>query len=92
MTRGTITLTDFTHYQVLKRETWVDPVWVRIFVMDECETCGGPVAAANSLQIEIHEDQLTKNGLKVWSGPLIEGWHDEATGMEVCDNCPRRDA
>lgn len=80
-----IDLTAFTHYLPL------DTGYFKVFVMDECETCGGPLAAANAMSIlprgENPESILVWHGLKRVDTHPADGYYDDETDMEVCDNC-----
>lgn len=59
-----------------------------LYELDACETCGGPVVAANSLHVDGESARaLIDMGLPVLETLPADGYHDDETGMEVCDNC-----
>jgi hypothetical protein len=71
---------------------YVDPQSGKItaFSLDSCETCGHLIQAANSLTL-LDPALLVRFGMVESDVLPPTGWHDEDTGMEVCEVCdPRR--
>ena len=86
MNRPTINLSGFDSFTPADATR---PGYFHVWKQDRCETCNSPVAAANSLTIapEGGSDVLVEMGMIARPYPG-DGYHDEETGMEVCDNCP----
>ena len=72
----------YTHYT---REGAGDGM-VRVFFQQDCETCGGPVVAANVMKMS--ENILHINPLLIELQRLPnEQWYDEDLGQCVCETC-----
>jgi hypothetical protein len=91
-------LKDATHY-------WLDTTnpkrhYCIAFVMEECESCGEPVAAPNPVKFRLTEDEgnvtpiETEAMLREWGIPRLlaypsEGYYDEEAQMGCCDACAK---
>ena len=78
MTRYNLT---HTHWHV-ESGTWFTP--------DNCETCGGEVQQANAVHVSdtlYNRRAMRRIGVTEVGELPPEGWHDDESGMEACDDC-----
>ena len=63
-------------------------VW---FNLDTCETCGAEISAPNACHVPLRDwPKLKAMGVVEYDNGLpfvSEGWYNEDTDMECCDNC-----
>jgi hypothetical protein len=83
--RATLDLSEFNGYTPIPGKRG----WFHIYKVDACETCGGEVQAANSMNVSPQggETILRAAGLTRRETAPVEGFYDDDSGMEACENC-----
>ncbi len=59
------------------------------FDVEDCETCGVKVQAANAVNLHESRERLLSLGMVELPHALPEQWYDEPSGQCKCDACPR---
>ena len=72
----------YTHFII------TDDHQARLFNIESCETCGSDIEEPNALHARVDPHVLDQLGLTEVFDLLCEGWHDDNTGKQVCENCP----
>jgi hypothetical protein len=66
---------------------WSGRRWV-LYTLEFCETCGACVQGANGMGMdEVDACTLIAHGVQHREDLPGEGWHDDETGLEVCEVC-----
>ena len=58
-----------------------------LYSTTKCETCGDTIQAPNACHAHEPKGKLLGLGYQELKSLPAEGWHNEETGMECCDNC-----